>query len=170
MKRSAARKTFYLASATFTLMLLGCSAADVSHEATAQAGKSSTGGNRGLLGGLAGATNAASAGAGGTGPSSVVPAGGTAAVGTGGATMASGGAATGGTTAANPVPGVAGFSFGGADSFSLGFAGFGGGDEEYWRKQIEAAFAGAKGIPSGSGGAVGSDQFGIGGTRIWFSN
>ncbi|HEX2673453.1 MAG TPA: hypothetical protein VHM25_21375 [Polyangiaceae bacterium] len=163
MNRTAI-KTSYLASAVGTLMLLGCSAADVSPETPQQAGRPGSAGSKGLLSGLAGAASTPSAGSGGMGAGgATVTAGAT----SGGAATA--GAATGGASGAGALPGVGGFPSGGANSFSLG--GYGG--DDWIRTIIENSFAGDGSIRLGTGGAS-SGSFqpsfgGVGGTQLWFS-
>src|SRR6478736_4302132 len=136
-----AMKTSYLASATFTLMVLGCSA-DVGQENSQQAGKSGVGGSRGPLAGLAGGASTPSAGTGGT--------------------------ATDGSSGANALASFAGFPFGGADS--IGFAGIGG-EDGTTTSIIINGFAGAGTLRTSSGGNSGnqSNFGGAGGTRIWIS-
>jgi len=157
-------KTLYLASAVGTLMLLGCSAADVSPETPQQAGKPGSAGSKGLFSGLAGATSAPSAGSGGAGAGGApVTAGAT----SGGAATA--GAATGGSSGAGALPGFAGFPSGGVSSFSLG--GYGG--DDWIRNLIENSAGGDGSIHFGTGGAS-SGGFqpsfaGVGGTQLWFS-
>jgi len=156
-------KTWYLASAVGTLMLLGCSAADVSPETPQQAGRPGTAGSKGLLGGLAGAASTVIAGSGGAGAGGATVTGGAT---SGGAATA--GAATGGSSGAGALPGFAGFPSGGGDSFSLG--GFGG--DGWIRTIIENSYAGDGSIHIGSGGANGGFQpsfAGFGGTQLWFS-
>jgi len=162
MNRTVAMQTLYLASAVGTLMLLGCSAADVSPETPQQAGKPGSAGSRGLLSGLAGAAPTTSAGTGGAGAGGATV---TAGAPSGGAATA--GAATGGTAGA--LPGFGGFPSGGANSFSLG--GYGG--DDWIRNLIENGFAGDGSIRFGTGGAS-SGSFqpsfgGVGGTQLWFS-
>src|SRR6478736_118785 len=160
-----AMKTSYLASATFTLMVLGCSA-DVGQENSQQAGKSGVGGFFGLLAGLAGGASTPSAGTGGTG--STAPTGGATATGGSATTAGAGGAATDGSSGANALASFAGFPFGGADS--IGFAGIGG-EDGTTTSIIINGFAGAGTLRTSSGGNSGnqSNFGGAGGTRIWIS-
>lgn len=119
MNRTIAMKTLYLASAIGTLILLGCSSADVGEESSQQGGKTGSAGARPLLSGLAGSAAAVSSGgtsglagaaAGGT------PAGGTAGKAGAGGTSAAGGALVGPAGASNGEE-VIGFGFGGLPGF-----------------------------------------------------
>jgi hypothetical protein len=159
-------KTSYLASAAFTLVLLGCSA-DIGQDTPQQAGRAGTAGNKGL----AGAVNAAGAGAGGasaTGGTTAVGGstaigGSTAVAGTtavGGSTAAAG-AATGGTGGVDPWAAFAGFPFAGRDSIGFGFGG------ARSQSDFESSFAGLWGFSGADGNLW--NLGGAGGSRIWAS-